>query len=550
MNNLNQYPLQNYNHGQRPMNTPLERLRQHMLRMEFALREHAHRSDTQFQAMQRAAHFQSNFNNDVQRQLAALNAVKASNNLNTKDPVVHWSSFNSHKAMAESQNRRTRAYLEELEDTIKGLEGKLKEQQAVVRDIQTRLTRSEMEYTTGHGMYQSPSHLVRPIRRQSSPLIPMAPLPTPLAVSQYMTTDAAVFDAKPYIAKDYTCSMPPKSKTYYTYVSSPKVVSSSTPFDFKTPADQISGLDLVQTPSRSELNNIEHAVGSSNASPIPARFPVQDLGTLVPYLFYRIEVFFQRESTIPTFLVPQAQLDSSGLVAAAEAAAGKAWLMRELMDSPSRYFLITTIVNTMIVDEVFDVNIIKHMNTDLAIQYNKMQLDNYNYWKENGMAFSNRGKRCKELSTLAIQLCEGHGFWSWQELQVDRVTRAIIHKVGCLIPADRLEHATHLLRPIVDNAFRIKVRMLKENHEYHIKFEPFGERYDKENMIVRIDPVHPYTEKIDSRDYMIRMCITPTILEKIFGEKMTTRNINKCHVLLELKKQKRKSDNKGTHNTV
>lgn len=509
-------------------------------------------AQAQFNALFQYNIDQNRINVETQRRLAALEIQRPSAGnyyLDNNDPVVRRSSINSLQATVdtlETYVKGVQFHIKELQDQADNLQAVLTEHQSTLEEQKAMFARAEVEDATGKVVYPDPETAIQPLRQQNSPLIPtgkptMTELQLPTftfpPVGGYRVTRGDLTTAGTFRGYPYKL---PGATTQPTFQGSFEMATTFDAADFHTTPTQNRCMELIQTPSRSKLNAIESAVGMTpTTSNEPAQFPKQTLSALFPMLFYRIETWCKEWTTVLMSALATKDTQSAILLTAAEQVCGKPWGVREFIESPSRFFLIAAIISRIVVREVLDTNIIRQLQTDLALKYNQMSLDNWNYWHNNAMDFAGRGKNCSELAVLAANVINGPGFWAWEETQVDRVTRLIFDKVANLISPARHANALYTLRPIVDNAFRLKIRMMKEVHEYHFLFHSPAERFDVPTMIVRDDPDQPYTADTTPLNYWVRICMAPTIKEKTFGEIMTTETIHKGHVLLALKKPRK-----------
>lgn len=289
-----------------------------------------------------------------------------------------------------------------------------------------------------------------------------------------------------------------------------------------------------QTPSRSSANSNKgpSPKGRAPAREPAAQFPVKSMGVIFEDLFTQVENWVRTFATMPLSALAHTDRHNSRLFSAAEEAATRMWVAKELLESPERPFLVCAIVNQVLVTEILQSNIFECYNTTEAHEYCEKYTAALALWKKCPMDSPRRGTYCFELAELADTITQQHGWWDFESTQVAIVAQLITEAVEVLIPAAHKVTAAAAIRPIVDNCFRIAARMAKERHEYDCRFFPHSERYDTRKMVVRGNE----TAQVSPHTHMVRLNMTPVVMEKTFTHILMAEEVYKGNVLLTIKR--------------
>ncbi|KAF1343952.1 hypothetical protein BDV97DRAFT_393632 [Delphinella strobiligena] len=292
-----------------------------------------------------------------------------------------------------------------------------------------------------------------------------------------------------------------------------------------------------QTPSRSSAHSKKGSQGPSPKGRTPARepaaqFPVKSMGVIFEDLFTQVENWVRTFATMPLSALAHTDRHNSRLFSAAEEAATRMWVAKELLESPERHFLVCAIVNQILVTEILQSNIFDGYSTTEAQEYYEKYTAALELWKKCPMDSPRRGAYCFELAELADSITQQYGWWDFESTQVAIVAQFITEAVEVLIPAAHKVTAAGAIRPIVDQCFRIAARMAKERHEYDCRFFPHSERYDTRKMVVRGNE----TAQVSPHTHMVRLNMTPVVMEKTFTHVLMAEEVYRGQVLLTVKR--------------
>ena len=257
------------------------------------------------------------------------------------------------------------------------------------------------------------------------------------------------------------------------------------------------------------------------------------IGELLRDIFGQVEGWVQLFAVVPIACLNQRIPGCTELFEKVDVLLGRFNASHEIMTSAPYQLVICAIVNRELCNEVFETQLFKNSSSALASQYHNLIGESLRFFHQTPMDAEGRGKHCRDLALMAQNIIAEADFWQYKNSEVDRVTNLILQSIRVLIPAAQMLQAFNALRIIVDKSFTLAMRFAQEeNNEYNFRFLKNGDRYDPDTMKVR----DPSPADVSSHTHMIRLAITPIVIDKTFKETLNVDTVHHPDVMLSLKR--------------
>lgn len=246
-------------------------------------------------------------------------------------------------------------------------------------------------------------------------------------------------------------------------------------------------------------------------------------------------LFGNVEEIANDFLTQPFHLNNARFHDAAAEVTHKPESIKGLMRYGQRTFLCCAVIDRILKEKVLCANIFANYDNPTAKQYTAKSQKSNEHRQSKPADVQGRGSNCSELARLACSVITKPGFAAYLTGEASRVHEFLLGTVDTLIPMAQYNKAKVALAEVVNEAFRIAFRMHTATYEYSVCFPFLYSILDTDDSIIRNKP-QPDT---NNGMFVVRMSISPIIMQKKFGDNITATTVHKGHVLVISKRTNR-----------
>lgn len=295
------------------------------------------------------------------------------------------------------------------------------------------------------------------------------------------------------------------------------------------------------------VNTPNHGRPYMTPAPPKAQFGQMDMRTLLTRLFCMIESTIRRACTLNfATLARHNDRRVQKLVDDCAYLIGQYKPASDLLDDPSRrYFILTGLTNQFLVENVFNRPLLNEFPSDLSKAYVELWAKHLNIRSDqpSGTNWPLRKSLLDRLCVVAEAIVQKKDFWYWMAKQIDRVTNEICillavtlphvaDKGGVIDPKSRKE-----IRDVVDNVFKVVIRMRREKNMYDFGMSKFG-NFWYPGSTVRRNPELVGSSIQNPKAFMIHLTISPEVhIRSVSETGMKAEQLHKPEHLLTKRAQ-------------